>query len=66
MNMHKNYNKLSNEERYFVDCMLDTMMADAAQVSIPLRGDDSAEHAADAMAKWVIASRGRGQSRLDS
>lgn len=56
--LHHHYDQLTDQERGFVDrvCGRDTFKL-ALEFNIVLRGDDTAERAVDAVARWVIESR---------
>jgi FixJ family two-component response regulator len=57
--IHHHYEQLTKVERYFVDTIFDgkVMYEMAAELGIPLKGDDTVERAVDALARAVIESR---------
>lgn len=57
MTIHRNYLLLTEPERRLVDLALEQMMDAASYGLIPLGGADPAEHAAEALATWVVTSR---------
>jgi hypothetical protein len=61
MNIHYHYDKLTESERSFVDEAIEDVIflgkVARNDLFIKLAGDDRAEAAADALAKWVIESR---------
>lgn len=57
MNLHFHYDQLTEKERHFVDEEFRFLYTNARLEGIPLRGDDDAERAVDAVANLIIASR---------
>ena len=57
--MHHYYNQLTEQEREAVDQMAaDCFTCAREDYDISLAGDDRAEWAVDALARWMIESRG--------
>jgi hypothetical protein len=56
-NLHENYDKLTPDEKAFVDESFRSIYALAKHSHVPLTGNDDAEVAVDALAKLVIQSR---------
>lgn len=60
-NLHEHYDQLTPHEKCFLDTAW-TMLARAANMEhIPLKGDDRAEVAVDAIARLIIQSRKPGE-----
>ena len=57
MSIHKNYLKLTPDEKKLVDRMTTRCMLQALQKDVHLVGDDRCEVAVEALATWVIESR---------
>lgn len=65
MSLHYHYEQLTARERDFVDILMRRIFYDIKHMRklrtflppVPLAGDDRAEMAADAIARWVIESR---------
>jgi len=55
--IHDNYNKLNDNERALVDNAFGEIFEMAKVRKIPLRGDDEAEKAVEALATLVVNSR---------
>jgi hypothetical protein len=58
-NLHEYYDQLTEVEKRVVDESFRSIYAIAGMgsVKVPLKGDDDAEVAVDAVAKWIILSR---------
>jgi hypothetical protein len=57
MNIHENYDQLTDKEREFVDEQFHRIFQQGRVEGIPLFGDDHAERAVDAFALLIIKSR---------
>jgi hypothetical protein len=62
MTIHNFYSILTAKEKEFVDQMFSRQMYKIGKEKLghPLRGDDSVEHAVEAVARWVVESRNAG------
>lgn len=71
-NLHEHYDKLTGDERYFVDeamrgiFSLQKERKSLREFAPQLYGDDTAEEATDALAKWVIVCRENKVGRCTS
>ena len=57
MSIHKNYLKLTPDEKKLVDRLINHCMVQARKKNMHLAGDDRCEVAVEALATWVIESR---------
>lgn len=59
MNIHQNYEKLTVREKEWVDELFTHCFRHNGEFGtyIPLKTDDAAERAVEAVAKWVVESR---------
>lgn len=59
--LHEHYDRLTPEERKFVDDAARDLMTLARVSNIKLYGNDEAERAVDALSRWILASKGATQ-----
>ncbi len=64
MRLHYQYDRLTVAEQDFVDQQIRIMFNKSKRP--PLAGDNRCERFADAMAEWIIASRGRKPVSVES